>query len=96
VAATKTKKKRRTRPKDAPITSGTTYHVVDVSGTEVVRATNHPMIAVLRAQSVAERVPETYTYYIERRTLFGDPVELFSVDRDEHGVVRTFTLTKED
>lgn len=87
---------RRRRKKDPPITSGTTFHVRDQDGANIGRPQPVPGSAILVAQSFAERTPEAQTYYVERQTLFGDPVDLYMVERDEHGVVLTYTLSKED
>jgi hypothetical protein len=92
-----TKRRRKRVRKDAPITSGTTFHVrADEDDFEPFKAQPLAPLALVRAQKYAERYPIAVTLYVERQTLFGDPVDLFMVERDDHGVVRTYTLSHED
>ncbi|MDE2101482.1 MAG: hypothetical protein KGL39_29825 [Patescibacteria group bacterium] len=89
---------RRPR-KDAPVTSGTTFHILDQEGHDLRGPQALAGLALSRALNIIQRWGEDgdeATLYIERRTLFGDPVELYRVIRDEDGVVRVITTSQED
>ena len=92
-------KRRRTVRKDPPVTGGTTYHVLDQEGHDLLGPQSHPPIALVKAQDWIQRKGvdgDEGTLYIERRTLFGDPVELYRVVRYEDGSIQTFIMNRED
>lgn len=86
---------RRRKPAK-PELGRTTYHGHDEDGTELFPPQPHAVFALLRAQRIAEMTPEERTYYIERQTLFGAPHDVYMVERDAAGAVRTYTLSRED
>lgn len=97
--AVATRRRRHAVRKDAPVTSGTTYHILDQSGEDIRGPQQTAGVALSRAQNIVQRMGEVgneATLYIERRTLFGDPVELYSVVRDEDGVIHTLIESQED
>jgi hypothetical protein len=92
-------KRRRVARKDKPITSGTTFHILDQEGHDLRGPLLSPGVAVSRAQNIIQRRGEDgdeATLYIERHTLFGDPVELYRVVREEDGAISTYTTNLED
>ena len=94
-------KRRRRAPvrKDVPVTSGTTFHILDQNGVELRPAQAHPGVALVKAQDIALRWGEDgdeATIYVERRTLFGKPIELYRVVRQEDGSITTYTTSLED
>lgn len=94
-----TKRRVRRARKDGPVTSGTTFHILDQEGHDLRGPQPSPGVALSRAQNIIQQDGtdgDEGTLYIERHTLFGDPVELYRVFRDEHGVVFTYTTSQED
>lgn len=104
--ATATRKRRKTTrrtSKDQPVASGTTYHALDQDGNGLthprtlkpIKPSASGSVVLTQVQTFAEQTPEENTYYVERRFLFGPPVDVYAVRRDEHGTVFTTTLTTE-
>lgn len=100
-------RKRATRKRASePRLGRTTYHVVDQNGNDLRPPQSETVqnggagLALVKAQEIASRWGEDgdeAVITVERRTLFGDPVELYRVVRDpETGIVRTFTTSLED
>jgi hypothetical protein len=97
--AVATKRRRRTVRRDAPVTSGTTFHILDQEGHDLRGPQATSGLAVSRALNIIQRWGEDgdeATLYIERRTLFGSPVELYRLVRDEDGTITTYTTNLED
>lgn len=92
-------KRRRTVRRDRPVTSGTTFHILDQEGHDLRGAQATPGLAISRALNIIQRQGEDgdeATLYIERRTLFGSPVELHRIVRQEDGSIITYTTSRED
>lgn len=89
--------KPRKKPKrEDPKLGKETFRVRDIDGTEVIAPQVSAGVALSKTQNLAVRIEEQYTYFIERQTLFGDPVDLYRVDRTEDGRVLTYILSTED
>lgn len=90
--------KPRKKPKrdNHPKLGNETFRVRDIDGAEVIPPQVSAGVALSKAQNLAVRTSEQYTYFIERQTLFGDPVDLYRVERTEGGSVFTYTLSRED
>jgi len=93
---TATRKRRARVVKDPKLReSSTTFHVFDGDGNERTPAQPVQALALVRAQKLAQD-DVVDTFYVERHTLFGPPVELFRVLREEDGSVSTYTINPED
>jgi hypothetical protein len=77
------------------------FHVIaefDGVGVEVKETAHGPKVALLMAMGFAERYrpgpdgQETITLEVWRRTVLGPETLLYRVERDEHGVVRGYTV----
>lgn len=88
------------RRRDTSLEGKDTFHVLDPKGVQIaVKGSASPIAPGAQALNVAQRAAEQYdkpvVLTVERRTLFGDPVVLYRVTRDEHGVVFT-NASRED
>ena len=72
------------------------YRVLDAAGKELA-VRGMKALALIAAQ---ERALRNYTeptqLIVERRSLFGQPVTLYRVVREEDGAVSTYTVNRED
>lgn len=100
MAATKTRRRRKKKTADEYVPAvRDTYHVLGPDGEIPTRplTQTHPMFALTKAQMIAlDEYREPAVLTVQRRALFGPPVDLFRVTRDEEGVVYTKTITNED
>lgn len=87
--------RKRKVTKQEGSTRGTEFRVLSPDGTVLETRESHTF-ALVRAQRRAEQAEKETSLEIERRTLFGPPVRLTRVVRDEDGVVHTLTLSHED
>lgn len=97
--AVATRRRRRTVRKDAPVTSGTTFHIYDQDGTDLRGPQVTAGVALSRALNIVQRWGadgDEATLYVERHTLFGNPVELYRVSRDEDGNITVYITSRED
>lgn len=98
-ATTKPRRKRKATSKNLPVVGATRYHILDQAGHDVAPEQGHPGVALSRALNIIQRMGvdgDETPLYVERRTLFGNPVELYRIIRDEDGVIRTYTINLED
>jgi hypothetical protein len=87
--------RRRKITKLPPPTKGTIWAVVGPKG--IVRETDvAPGVALVLAHAEAGRHSRAVALTVERRDLFGPAVTLFRVERDEDGIILTYTLSNED
>jgi hypothetical protein len=94
------KRATRKRAYAEPKLGRTTYHVVDQNGNDLRPPQAAAPLALVKAQEIVSRWGEDgdeAALTVVRRTVFGDPVDLYRVVRDpETGIVRTYTTSLED